>query len=144
MFFLCRRYSWDNIAQIKTLCIAQAISVLSGMLQITLHKKALCNVLLILLGQHCIQQCYQCYTTILCNNIIQQCCPRGSKQHCTGKKPGNVVWATSDHSVYIYIYNIYIIYIYIIYIHNIYIIYIYIIYVYNRIQWSWVQQAYFL
>ena len=30
-----------------------------------------------------------------------QCCVWGSRQHCTGKIPGNVVW-TSLHSVYIY------------------------------------------
>ena len=37
-----------------------------------------------------------------------QCCPRGSKQHCTGKNlgnSGNVVRKTSGHSVYIWIYQ---------------------------------------
>ena len=48
----------------------------------------LCNVVLIAPEEN--------YT---CKNHIQ-CCAWGSRQHCTGKIPGNVVW-TSGHSVYI-------------------------------------------
>ena len=46
------------------------------------HVKILFNNVVILLGQHCIDK----------NSV--QCCPRDSRQHCTGKK-SNVVWITS-------------------------------------------------
>ena len=39
------------------------------------QEKILFNVVLILLGQHCI------------GKIYVQCCPRGSRQYCAGKKP---------------------------------------------------------
>ena len=93
--------------------------------QTTLHKKILCNFVLILLGQHCTGQ------------NPMQCCPRGSKQLCiskmfhsmltayailvlcnvapgskqhfTGKNSGtsgNVVWITSSHALSICIYQV--------------------------------------
>ena len=49
--------------------------------------KSLFSVVLILLGLHCAGQ------------NLMQCCPRGSGQHSIGKNPGNVVWATSGHSL---------------------------------------------
>ena len=50
------------------------------MLQITLHrKKLLFDVVLIHLGEHCTGK-----------NLVQ-CCPRGSRQHCTWKNLFNVV-----------------------------------------------------
>ena len=53
-------------------CAGQNIyAMLSERLQTTIHKKILCNVVLALLGQYCTAQ------------DPTQCCPRGSKQHCT-------------------------------------------------------------
>ena len=45
-------------------------AILSDRLQITLHKKILCNFALILLGQYCTGE----------NSM--PCCPRGFRQHC--------------------------------------------------------------
>ena len=49
--------------------------------------KSLFSVVLILLGLHCAGQNFM------------QCCPRGSRQHSIEKNPGDVVWATSCHSL---------------------------------------------
>ena len=65
-----RKHSWDNIAQIKTLC-----SVFWEAPNTIVQEKILYNVVLIPLGQH--------YTG---KNPIQ-CCPWGSRQQCTGKNP---------------------------------------------------------
>ena len=75
-----------NIAQLKY------YAILPERLETTLHKK---NVPFNISG--------------LCNVGPIQCCPRGSKQHCTGKKSGNsghVVWTTSGHSLDICIYQV--------------------------------------
>ena len=84
MFFLCRRYFWDNIGQIKTLCsfvqeapnnIAQVKTLYNVVLEApdsSAKKKIIpvqCCVVLILLGQHCTGQ------------NPMQCCPRCSRQH---------------------------------------------------------------
>ena len=63
-----RSYSWGNIAQIKTLC-----SVVFQAPDNNAQEKILFYVVLILWGQHGAGQ-----------NPVQ-CCPRGSRQHCTGK-----------------------------------------------------------
>ena len=66
--------------------------MLSKRLQTTLHKK---NVPLNFSG--------------LCNLGRMQCCPRGSKQHCTEKNSdssGNIVWTTSGHCLYTCIYQV--------------------------------------
>ena len=68
-------YSWKPYA------------MLPERLQITLHKKKiLCNVVLILLGQHCTRK------------NPMQCCPRGSRQLCIRKNLVqcclNTLWTT--------------------------------------------------
>ena len=76
----------DNVAQLKP------YAMLPERLETTLHKK---NV--------------PFNVSSLCNLGPMQCCPRGSKQHCTGKKSGNsdnVVWTRSGHSLYISIYQV--------------------------------------
>ena len=64
------RLSWDNIAQIKTLC-----SVALEAPNKNTQEKIMFNVVLILLGQHCT------------GKNPMQCCPRDSRQKCTGKNP---------------------------------------------------------
>ena len=65
MFFLCRRYSWDNIAQIKTLCsvvqeapnnFAQVNTLCNVVLEApdnNSQEKVIFNVVLKLFGQQC-------------------------------------------------------------------------------------------
>ena len=61
-------YSWDNIAQVKSLC-----NVVQEARDNPAQEKNTANVALILLGQHCT------------GKILVQYCPGGSRQHCTGK-----------------------------------------------------------
>ena len=68
------QYRWNNITQIKTLC-----NVVPEAPDNNPQKKLLFNVALICSGQHCTDQ-----------NTIQ-CCPKGSRQHCTRKILRNVV-----------------------------------------------------
>ena len=91
-----RRYSWDNIAQINTLCnfvravlsqyrwnnitqIKTLCNVVPEAPDNNPQKKLLFNVALICSGQHCTDQ------------NTMQCCPKGSRQHCTRKILRNVV-----------------------------------------------------
>ena len=57
------QYSWDNIAQVKTLCNVVKNAPDN-------KKKILFNVVSVFLGQHCT------------GKKPMQCCPRGSRQHC--------------------------------------------------------------
>ena len=87
MFFLCRRYSWHNIAQIKTLCsvvqdapnnIAPVKALCNVVLKApdnTAQENVLFHVVLKLFGQQSTGQ-----------NTVW-CCPRGSRQHCIKKTP---------------------------------------------------------
>ena len=96
-----RRYSWDNIAQINTLCnFVRAVLSQYRWNNITQIKtlcnvvpeapdnnppeKRLFNVALILSGQHCTDQ------------NTMQCCPKGSRQHCTRKTLCNIVLILLD------------------------------------------------
>ena len=69
-----------------TLHRSKPYAILSERLQITLHKKTLCNFALMLLGQHCTGQ------------NPMQCCPRGSRQLCIRENPVqcclNILWTT--------------------------------------------------
>ena len=62
------RYSWDDIAQIKTLC-----SVVREAPNNTTQEKILFNIVFISLGQR--------YS----GKNPMQCCPWGSRQQCNGK-----------------------------------------------------------
>ena len=70
---------WKNPVQCclnilgTTLRRSKPYAILSERLQITLHKNILCNITLILLGQHC------------SGKNPMPCCPRGSRQHCIRK-----------------------------------------------------------
>ena len=73
-------YSWDNIAQIKTLA-----SVVLEAPDNNAKEKILLNLVLILLRQYCTSQ------------SPMRCCPRGSGQHCAGKILYNVILKSDSH-----------------------------------------------
>ena len=124
-----RWYSWDNITQIKTLCIValeapdnntqnkKSCSKLS--LDNLAQVKILCNVVQespnrkspvqfgpntsgTVLHRYKPMLSLRLQTTLHRKNPMQ-CCLRGSSKHCTRKNPDNIVWTISGHSVYIYI-----------------------------------------
>ena len=75
-----------------TLHRSKSYAILAERLQTTLHMK------------NPVQCSLNSPETTLHRKSSMQCCTRGSKQYCTGKTPGNVVWTTSGHSVYIITY----------------------------------------
>ena len=80
-------YSWDNIAQVNSLC-----NVVQETPANIAQEKFLFIIVLILLGLHCtgkihVQCCPRGFRQHCMDKILVQCCPRGSRQYCTGKKP---------------------------------------------------------
>ena len=59
------QYSWDNFAQVTTLC-----NSICGVPGNNVQEKILCKIVLILLGKYCTAE------------NPMQCCPRGSGQFC--------------------------------------------------------------